>query len=519
MKPNSACPFAALLITLATVANASFAAESNTSQSTEARFLDRQRYLWFQVPIEVSGISPQAEFIPIRQAIDFGAILKTLQVRGLVDERTLRIKEARGKRDEEFPVQYSPARQPRLQGRRFLEGTSTNASFISEFEATNPPPELQQKGEVCWIVRKSSEAAEADNAKSEHKRQFRLEFGVPRSGRAVQVPFEPFNVRFFDEEGRATPNRDFGRMQIHPQWPVDGEIRLWQARQLITAYHVGPFLNSSAPAARAASHLRRPFFFPVHSPDGISLTEFGKPNDPTGSHAHHYSLWIAHANVDGHDFWSERGGSILHEQLELQEDGPVFCRFIQRTRWRFGESDLLQERRQVTAYVATENFRLLDIELELMPAGAKTVTLGRTSFGLLAVRVAQSMTVFDGGGEILNAKGDRNEQTAHLQRAAWLDQSGPVAARQWAGIAMLDHPSNLNHPTGWHCRNDGWAGAAFNMETPHTLEPQTTLKLRYRLVLHRQDAVKARIGQRFAEFSAEPSIQVGAAYRPDRGAE
>ena len=152
----------------------------------------------------------------------------------------------------------------------------------------------------------------------------------------------------------------------------------------------------------------------------------------------------------------------------------------------------------------------MDIELALKPASSNAVTFGKTSFGFLAARVAQSMTVFDGAGEIRTSAGKLNESGAHLTHATWLDQSGPIAQDKWGGLAILDSPDNPNFPTGWHCRNDGWAGAAFNMEAPYILEPGKTLRLRYRLILHRGDAAKANIAQRFEEWSARPQIKIGA---------
>ena len=322
--------------------------------------------------------------------------------------------------------------------------------------------------------------------------------------------------------GRSTPKGGPLRSAVSPGCSCasgatfDGAVQILDGRDLVTAYHVGP------PADRpglAEAAIRRPFLYPVNGPDGIGLTEFGKPHDPTDSHAHHYSLWIAHASVDGHDFWSDRGGVIAHDQLDLLEDGPVFCRLVQHTRWIAGDATVLREKRQWTFYRAAEDFRLMDVELELTPAGAKAVELGKTPFGLLAVRVAQSMTPFDGGGEILNARGDRNEQAAIGRQAEWLDQSGPIAQGsaggeagreksprpiRWGGIAVFDHPGNANHPTAWHCRNDGWAGAAFNMAGPYTIAAGGKLVLRYRLCLHRHDAVEARIARRWDEYKAQP---------------
>jgi hypothetical protein len=165
----------------------------------------------------------------------------------------------------------------------------------------------------------------------------------------------------------------------------------------------------------------------------------------------------------------------------------------------------------------------MDFDLEFSPAGSQAVELGKTTFGFLAVRVAQSMTPFDGGGEIVNANGDRNEQAAHLKRAKWLDQSGPIAAGtpstnpsvRWGGIAIFDHPTNTNHPTGWHCRNDGWAGASFNMAGPYTIPAGGTLRLRYRVVLHSHDAGRAGIGRRYEQYASQPVVRFGEAPKLD----
>src|SRR5262249_12528973 len=142
--------------------------------------------------------------------------------------------------------------------------------------------------------------------------------------------------------------------------------------------------------------LRRPFLYPLYGPDGLPLTGLGKPHDPAGSHAHHDSLWVGHARVNGHDFWSEQGGHIAHEQLEQLEDGPVLCRLIQKARWIHQGRDQLHERRRVTLHRTPEDWRILDIELELTPPGDVAVRLGQTSFGFLAARVAPSLSVFDG---------------------------------------------------------------------------------------------------------------------------
>ncbi len=453
---------------------------------------------WFSIPIEVAGLPRNAECVPVSCSIDFSALARELRVTGLVDERSIRLFEiVPARRGTELPVQFSPLPQPRLPGGQ-APGPSRQLSYPGEYRAGQTPEESKIAGLLTWLARGSSKATAL---------QYRLEFSIPQTGTAVQLPYPPRDFRSFDAQNRAAPIRWFPQMQIRPQQPLGGLVSIFEGKDLVTSYHTGPTLVE-AKAGTVSFH--RPFLYPVKGLEGVSLTEFGKPHDPTGSHAHHYSFWIAHANVDGYDFWSERGGLIAHQQFEDLEDGPVFCRVVQKTLWTVGGTNLLQDRRAFTVYAAAPNFRVIDVELNLTPAERRRVTFGETTFGFLALRVAQSMSVFDGGGEILNSAGDRNEQRAHLKRADWLDQSGPIAPARWAGIAMLDHPDNPHHPTGWHCRNDGWACASFNMDQPFTLDAGAGLRLRYRLVLHRGDAISGKVRQRYEEFAAQPVIHFGA---------
>ncbi|NLF71577.1 MAG: hypothetical protein GX575_21300 [Candidatus Anammoximicrobium sp.] len=450
-----------------------------------------------EVPLEVSGLPRNAQFVPISCGINFEALLPRLGKSGAVDERSFRLVRVLpdGRRLDQ-PAQWLASVQPRAAQRQFLPATVPGVSYLTEAAAGAAQADVKTRGELWWIAQGDQDG----------RAQYRLAFGLLRRGRAIQVPYPPQNWRMFDGQDRATPLAHFPRLQIRPQWPLDGVLQITDNGQAVTTYHVGPRLDS---APSAASALRRPFFYPVNGPDGVSLTEFGKAHDPTGSHRHHYSLWIAHHKVAGHNFWSDDGATIYHKDIVLLEDGPVFCRLVVRTRWRDGETDWLDEERAVTVFAAGDGFRLLDFDLLFRPAGQAPVTLEQTTFGFLAVRVAQSMSPFDGGGEILNARGQRNEQNAHLQRAEWLDQSGPVLPDRWSGIATLDHPRNPNHPSLWHCRNDGWAGASFCGEKPWTIDTAQPLRLRYRLVLHRGDAVQGRVAEHWQAYAAEPIVRVG----------
>jgi hypothetical protein len=74
---------------------------------------------------------------------------------------------------------------------------------------------------------------------------------------------------------------------------------------------------------------------------------------------------------------------------------------------------------------------------------------------------------------------------------------------------MMDHPSNPHHPTVWHCRNDGWAGASFNGAEAFVIEPGQPLRLRYRIYLHRGNAEAGQVARFFEMYAAQPLVEVG----------
>ncbi len=445
--------------------------------------LDKARYSWFSIPIELKGIPARAEFVPVSYRIDFRKILDSMSKYGMIDERTLRLYRINSDNTESEEVfQLSPDILPRHPNR----SAAPNVSWAGGWLVGKEPSDLRLSGFLTWIAKGSQSGIQ----------NYKLVFGIPKDGAIVQVPFPPNNFRHFDQELRSTPVKWFPTMQIRPQWPLDDVVNILRNEDIFTAYHIGPMYGK-------LSVVYRPYFYPVNGPDGISLTEFGKPHDPTGSHAHHYSLWIAHANVGGLDFWSEKGRTICHEQFEVMEDGPIFARLIQKTRWITYIETKLLERRYLTFYATPEDFRLMDIEIELSPGGSEPVELAKTPFGFLAARVAQSMTVFDGGGEIINSIGQRNEQDAHWKRAEWIDQSGPIAHDKWGGIALMDHPDNPEYPTFWHCRNDGWAGASFNLDKSWMIQPGNPLRLKYRVHLHRHDATAGEVARRYEEYACK----------------
>jgi hypothetical protein len=257
-----------------------------------------------------------------------------------------------------------------------------------------------------------------------------------------------------------------------------------------------------------AADQRRPFLYPINGPGGRSLTRMGHPHDPEG-HSHHNSVWISHHDVAGVDFWSDRGtGVIVHKRIVAYQDSDDGAALVADNQWTTGGGTvLLDERRriEVRPLAGGEWFMTIDVRLR---AVEKTVTLGKTPFGLVGVRMAKTIGVRDGGGTIRNSAGGVNEKGVFWKPAKWVDYSGPIAEGTVEGITLMDHPSNPNHPTHFHVRDDGWMGASLTHTTPREIPAEKPLVLRYGLLIHRGVPGVEQLDRRHAEFAKRAIVDL-----------
>jgi len=282
--------------------------------------------------------------------------------------------------------------------------------------------------------------------------------------------------------------RDFPRVQVIPLPDGQASFRVNGVEKL--RYYYAP-------------RFIRPFWFPVIGPSGRSLTRMGHPHDPN-SHSHHRSLWIAHQSVNGLNFWTDRTQTrIVHERILGFEDGPESAAMSVRNRWVDGEGKRLLTEERTTRLTPLANGELfVDIALVFKATGGP-VTFGKTPFGFLGVRVAKTIGVNDGGGTIRNSEGGVNEKQVIWKRARWVDYSGPTTPEAVEGITLMDHPSNPRCPTYFHVRNDGWMGASFCYAEPFVLGAGESLRLRYRLYVHRGAPSPEKIDALWRRFAAE----------------
>ncbi|MBI5091237.1 MAG: PmoA family protein [Candidatus Hydrogenedentes bacterium] len=280
--------------------------------------------------------------------------------------------------------------------------------------------------------------------------------------------------------------------------------------KLFTSYHYG-------------REWVRPFLHPVVGPYGVKVTRnWPMSEDTPGEHRdhhHHKSIWVAFGECSGVDNWSEEQGHgwQRHRGFLDTQSGPVFGRIVAQNDWcAANEKKQFEEVRDLCIYALPGGVRLFDIAVTFKMTERAVTFTDTKEGGLISVRVATSMDVTN-GGRIENGYGGINEGETWGKNAPWCDYSGVVDGKS-VGIAILDHESNPRYPTGWHVRNYGlmtancfaWsryrpeAGVKGDMMFPKG--SQTTW--RYRIYIHRGDARRGRVADRFLDFVAPPKVTV-----------
>ena len=260
-------------------------------------------------------------------------------------------------------------------------------------------------------------------------------------------------------------------------------------------------------AGQIADSNGRPIIYPVIGPSGLRMTRRFPIEDPMvfekQDHDHHRSIWFAHGDVNGIDFWTddEGTGTVVQRSGSAKIDQSSFLRkgaavITTRNDWMSpaGERVLSDVRR--IAFFNDEGRRVIDFDV-LLIASDGDVNFGDTKEGSFGVRVAGSMKVdAHQGGQVINASGDKNAD-AWGKRSAWVDYSGPIFVQDGplntAGITIHDCPSSFGYPTRWHVRGYGlFAANPFGVHdfdgSPKrsgiVLSKGKTMRLNYRVILH-----------------------------------
>jgi hypothetical protein len=263
----------------------------------------------------------------------------------------------------------------------------------------------------------------------------------------------------------------------------------------------------------------RPYCYPVMGPEDSPMTRnwpMKSPPDEEHDHPHHRSLWYAHGDINGIDFWSEAKsyGKTVHQGFDEIKSGDVGV-VRSHNEWVGPDGKVVLTDNRTLRIYAPKNpaERVFDFEIT-MHASNGDVVFGDTKEGTMAMRLNESMRLERkkkrAEGHIINSEGVKDGDTWG-KRANWCDYYGPVNGKT-VGVAIFDHPQNPRHPTWWHVRDYGLFAAnpfgrhdfeklsdkeAGNLKLPAGKD----LTFRYRFYLHEGDEKHAKVAERYTEYA------------------
>ena len=264
---------------------------------------------------------------------------------------------------------------------------------------------------------------------------------------------------------------------------------------------------------------RKPILFPVHGPSGVPMTRSwpivesvaGEAHD----HPHHESIWFTHGIVNGIDFWTsssktdkperDENNRIEHAEFLHAEGGDEGV-IETRNRWVKADGTVVCTDTRRLVFGGDATTRTIDYSITIH-ADHGPVTFGDTKEGVMGLRVPTQLQIRDldgskgAAGHCINSEGQRDVD-AWGKAARWVGYWGPIDGKT-VGLAVLDHPGNLRHPTHWHARDYGLVAAnPFGLHDftgavlgsgDHTIPAGESLTFRYLFVFHEGDSEAAGI--------------------------
>lgn len=201
---------------------------------------------------------------------------------------------------------------------------------------------------------------------------------------------------------------------------------------------------------------RTPTIFPLFAPGGrlvLRSFPFESREGETEDHPHHRGVWIAHGDLDGHDFWHDPACRIEVRESSIENGDTI--RFV--ADWVSPDGVVATETRTMRFSAAPGRHRI-DLDLEVVPVDGPR-RFGDTKEGTIAMRLAPTMRVEGprSRGRLENAEG-RRDAACWGRRSAFVLAEGPIGGRL-VRVTMLDRRPGPDGPTFWHARNYGLLAA------------------------------------------------------------
>ena len=261
----------------------------------------------------------------------------------------------------------------------------------------------------------------------------------------------------------------------------------------------------------------KPYIHPLATLDGTEITAL-RPAD----HHWHRGLWWSWKYINHTNYWEENPRTglsagrtvILHAQAHVDSD--FSARIELEISYHLPDQPPVMRERRLLLFHPPADDGHYALDWSATFTAETDVLLDRTpphrdnqglitggSYAGLGLRFPRSIT---NTWTFLNATGESGRQwEGSGHEARWLDFSGPLPDGQKAGITILDHPTNIRHPTPWYWNPKlPFFCAALLANEPLQLKAGDSLNLRYYICVHRGMPQPAWIEQQWREFIKQP---------------
>lgn len=232
------------------------------------------------------------------------------------------------------------------------------------------------------------------------------------------------------------------------------------------------------------------FIHPLKTPSGFVVTD-SQPDD----HLHHFGLWWPWKFIEHEGrkilCWELQNGDGLIEAIshERTDDGLIARSvYIDRKAPR-STTVRLDERTTFEVSDITEQPARgysLDLKISHAVTGTEPITISKYRYSGLGFRGTAVWNIDN--STLLTSEGATRED-ANSKAARWIRIEGSNGEGGTAGVLMMGHPDNHNHPERLRTWNKHYNGAIFVNFNPvmgesWTFEPGETYTRKYRLFVY-----------------------------------
>ena len=319
------------------------------------------------------------------------------------------------------------------------------------------------------------------------------------------------NKRTFELSSGASVLTD-GVIQVQKN---NGHLELIHNKQPLLRYH---YETVYPPAGVDTVFKRSGFIHPLWSPHGQELTRISPPD-----HYHHFGLWNPWTKVlvgkDTIDFWnlSARKGTVRFSGFVSQTSGSVYGEYSvvhEHVVLKKNEEKVaLRELQTVRIYPSQrgKDYYIADIVIQLNPATDEELVLMEYRYGGLGWRATGEWN--KDNSTTLTSEG-KTRKDADGSKARWCIVQGSVQ-QDHAGIVMMSHPTNYNHPEPlriWpetmNGRGDVYANFSPTKDKDWRLDKGRNYVLRYRLLVFNGTFNAEQAEAAWKQFATRTTINI-----------